>query len=63
MAASAENPVCDVLRQAYDILVVKLLKAYLPEGFIPEYSMESRQSDGEVVFDPDSFYVGDGGLG
>ena len=39
------------------------LAAYLPDGFTPEYSMESRPLDGEPVFDPDSFYIGDGGIG
>ena len=36
------------------------LAAYLPDGFIPECSLEDKWSTSEHVFDPDCLYIGDG---
>ena len=38
------------------------LAAYLPDGFIPECSLEDKRSTSEHVFDPDCLYIGDGGI-
>ena len=38
------------------------LAAYLPDGFIPECSLEEKALDNELIFDPDCLYIGDGGI-
>ena len=38
------------------------LATYLPDGFIPECSLEEKTLPQEQPFDPDSLYIGDGGI-
>ena len=38
------------------------LAAYLPDGFTPECSLEEKTLPQEQPFDPDSLYIGDGGI-
>ena len=38
------------------------LAAYLPDGFIPECSLEEKTPDNEHIFDPDGLEIGDGGI-
>ena len=38
------------------------LATYLPDGFIPECTLEEKTLPQEQPFDPDSHYIGDGGI-
>ena len=38
------------------------LAAYLPDGFIPECSLEEKVLDNKGIFDPDGLEIGDGGI-
>ena len=38
------------------------LAVYLPDGFIPECSLEDKGPTCGHVFDPDCLYIGDGGI-
>ena len=38
------------------------LATYLPDGFTPECSQEEKTLPQEQPFDPDSLYIGDGGI-
>ena len=38
------------------------LAAYLPDGFIPECSLEEKALDNKGIFDPDGLEIGDGGI-
>lgn len=38
------------------------LATYLPDGFIPECSLEEKMLDNEHIFDPDGLEIGDGGI-
>ena len=38
------------------------LATYLPDGFIPECSLEEKALDNKGIFDPDGLEIGDGGI-
>ena len=38
------------------------LATYLPDGFIPECTLEEKTLDNEHIFDPDGLEIGDGGI-
>jgi len=38
------------------------IATYLPDGFIPECSLEEKTLDNEHIFDPDGLEIGDGGI-
>lgn len=38
------------------------LAAYLPDGFIPECSLEEKDLDNKGISDPDGLEIGDGGI-